>query len=156
MLRNLSCFSDLVRYRYVWASVCAQKNWIIFIHCSWCVATNLLQSSVFMTRTISPKCPQQTFSIGTMSTWWRHQMETFTALLAYVQGIHRLPVNSPHKGQWRGALMFPLNCAWINGWVNNGGAGDLRRHRAHCDATVMNRCGVSFVVRVYIMRWWDS
>ena len=36
-----------------------------------------------------------------------------------------------HKGQWRGALMFSLICAWINGWVNNCEAGDLRRHRAH-------------------------
>ena len=33
-------------------------------------------------------------------TWWRHQMETFSALLAICAG------NSPHKGQWRGALMF--------------------------------------------------
>ena len=24
----------------------------------------------------------------------------------FVQGIHRPPVNSPYKGQWRGALMF--------------------------------------------------
>ena len=45
-------------------------------------------------------------------------------------GIHRSPVNSPHKSQWRGALMFYLICAWINGWVNNGEAGDLRRQRA--------------------------
>ena len=37
----------------------------------------------------------------------------------------------PHKGQWRRALMFSLICAWIHGWVNNRGAGDLRRHRAH-------------------------
>ena len=51
----------------------------------------------------------------------------------FVQGIHRSPVNSPHKGQWRGALMFSLICAWITGWVNNGEAGDLRRHRAHYD-----------------------
>ena len=43
-----------------------------------------------------------------------------------VRGIHRSPVNSPHKGQWRGALMFSLICAWINGWVNNREAGDLR------------------------------
>ena len=27
--------------------------------------------------------------------------------------------------------------AGINDWVNNGGAGDLRRHRAHYDVTVM-------------------
>ena len=34
-------------------------------------------------------------------------------------------------------LMFSLICAWINGWVNNREAGDLRRHRAHYDITVM-------------------
>ena len=51
--------------------------------------------------------------------------------------IHRSPVNSPHKGQWRGALMFSLICVWINGWVNNREAGDLRRYRAHYDITVM-------------------
>ena len=51
--------------------------------------------------------------------------------------IDRSQVNSPHKGQWQGALIFLLICAWINGWVNNGKAGDLRRHRAHYDITVM-------------------
>ena len=47
------------------------------------------------------------------------------------------PVNSPHKGQWRGALMFSLICVWINDWVNNREAGDLRRYRAHHDVIVM-------------------
>ena len=55
-----------------------------------------------------------------------------------VWGIHRSPVNSSHKGQWRGALMFSLICAWINGWVNNREAGDLRRHRAHYGVIVMH------------------
>ena len=55
----------------------------------------------------------------------------------FVRGIPRSPVNSPHKGQWRGALMFSLICVWINGWVNNCEAGDLRRHRAHYDVTVI-------------------
>ena len=32
----------------------------------------------------------------------------------FVQGIHRSPVNSLRKSQWRGALMFSLICAWIN------------------------------------------
>ena len=41
-------------------------------------------------------------------------------------GIHRSHVNSPHKGQWRVALMFSLICIWIKGWVNNREAGDLR------------------------------
>ena len=61
-------------------------------------------------------------------------------------GIHRSPVNSPHKSQWRGALIFSLICAWINGWVNNREAGDLRRHRAHHEVIVMNRTG-----NVYLM-----
>ena len=55
----------------------------------------------------------------------------------FVRGIHRSPVNSPHKGQWRGALMFTLICAWINDWVNNRKADDLRRYRTHYDVTVM-------------------
>ena len=38
---------------------------------------------------------------------------------SFVRWIHRLPVDSPHKGQWRGALMFCLICAWTNGWANN-------------------------------------
>ena len=43
----------------------------------------------------------------------------------------------PHKGQWHGALMFSLICAWMNGWVNTLGADDLRRQHAHYDVTVM-------------------
>ena len=57
----------------------------------------------------------------------------------FVRAIHRFPVNSPHKGQWRGALMFSLICVWISGWVNNREAGDLRRYRAHYDVTVTNQ-----------------
>ena len=46
-------------------------------------------------------------------------------------------VNCLHKGQWRGALMFSITCAWINSWVNNGELGDLRRHRGHYNVIVM-------------------
>ena len=70
-------------------------------------------------------------------SWWRHQMEIFSALLALCAGNSPVPVNSPHKGQWRGALMFSLICAWINDWINSREAGDLRRHRGHYDANVM-------------------
>ena len=61
-----------------------------------------------------------------------------------VRGIHRWPVNSPHKGQWHGRLMFSLICVWINGWVNNREAGDLRCYRAHYDVIVM--CYISRAV----------
>ena len=67
-------------------------------------------------------------------SWWRHQ--NFLRYWAFLRGIHRSPVNSPHKGQWHGALLFSSICAWIYGWVNNREAGDLRRHRAlwhHCN-----------------------
>ena len=71
-------------------------------------------------------------------TWWRHQIETFSALLwPFVWRIDRLPVNSPHKGQWRCALMLTFICAWINGRVNNRKASDLRRHLDHYDVIVM-------------------
>ena len=64
---------------------------------------------------------------------WNH----FPRYWPFVRGIHRSPVNSPHKGQWRGALKVSLICPRKNGWVNNGEAGDLRRYRVHYDVIVM-------------------
>ena len=70
-------------------------------------------------------------------TWdvikWRH----FPCYWPFVRGIHRSPLNSPQKGQRRGDLMFYLICAWINGWVNNREAVDLRHHRAHYEVVAM-------------------
>ena len=57
---------------------------------------------------------------------WKH----FPRYWPFVRG-------TSHKGQWRGALMFTLIWAPINGWVNNCEAGDLRRNRAHYDVIVM-------------------
>ena len=69
----------------------------------------------------------------------------------FVRGIHRSPMKSPHKGQWRGALMFSLIYAWTNGWVNNRDAGDWIRHRAHHDVTVMCTSQHTFyTLRVYV------
>ena len=65
---------------------------------------------------------------------WKH----FPRYWPFVWGIHRSPVNSPHRGQWRGALMFSLICVWINSWINNREAGELRRYRAHSDVIVIN------------------
>ena len=64
---------------------------------------------------------------------WKH----FPRYWPSVRRIHRSPVNSPHKGQRRGAWLFSLICVWINGWVNNREAGDLQRQRTHNDAMVM-------------------
>ena len=51
---------------------------------------------------------------------WKH----FARSWPFERGIHRSPVNSPHKGQWRGALMIFFICASANGWVNNWDTGD--------------------------------
>ena len=64
---------------------------------------------------------------------WKH----FPRNWPFVLGILRSPVNSPHNGQRREALMFSLIWAWINGWVNNREAGDFRRNLAHFDVIVM-------------------
>ena len=82
-------------------------------------------------------------------TWWRHQMETFSALLAFCAG------NSPHKDQWRGLLMFTLICARINGWVNNREAGDLRCHRANYDIIVMIMNDCAWVVFGHLCFYWS-
>ena len=64
---------------------------------------------------------------------WKH----FPRYWPFVRRIHRSPVNSPHKGLWRGVFKFSLICARIYSWVNNGEAGDLRRHHGHYDVILM-------------------
>ena len=94
---------------------------------------------------VLPACPYHDYIISLLlcnasgnghddAIKWKH----FPRYWPFVWGIHRSPVNSPHRGQWRGALMFSLIYDRINGWVSNHGAGDLRFHRAHYDVIVMN------------------
>ena len=64
---------------------------------------------------------------------WKH----FPRYWQFVRGIHRSPVTSPRKGQWRGALLLSLIYVRISGSINNGDAGDLIRHRANYDVIVM-------------------
>ena len=66
--------------------------------------------------------------------------------------IHKSLMNSPHKGQWRGALMFSLICVWTSDWVNNGKAGDLRRHHAHYDVIVMKK-RMSLIINIDAILW---
>ena len=89
---------------------------------------------------------------------WKH----FPGYWPFVRGIHRSPVNSPHKGQWRRAWMFSLICAWINGRVNHREPGDLRRHRAHYDVIIMHdnpsssdiaQCGYNRTVAYHNRTW---
>ena len=72
---------------------------------------------------------------------WAHddiiKWKLFPRYWPFVRGIQRSLGNSPHKGQWCGALMSSLICARIYGWANNGDVGDSRRHLAHYDIIVM-------------------
>ena len=67
---------------------------------------------------------------------WKH----FPRYWPFVRGINR------YKGQWRGVLVFSLICAWINSWVKNCEAGDLRLHLTHYDVIVMDNvaCYISY------------
>ena len=65
----------------------------------------------------------------------RHQMESFSALVALCEG--NWPFTSKFPSQTPVALMFSLICAWANGWANHHDAGDLGRHRARYEVTVM-------------------
>ena len=68
------------------------------------------------------------------AAWRRHQMETFSALLALCEG--NWPVTSEFPAQRSVTRSFDIFFE-INSWINNRGAGNLRRHRAHHDVTVM-------------------
>ena len=63
---------------------------------------------------------------------WKH----FPRYWPFVMGIHQSPMDSPPKGQWRGALTFSLICAWTNGWANNRDAPSSSLWR-HCNASVI-------------------
>ena len=78
---------------------------------------------------------------------WKH----FPRFWPFVMGIHRSPEDSPHKSQWRGALMFSLICAWTNDWANNRDAGDLRRHHAHYDVTVIPIITLGKLLRISVI-----
>ena len=108
------------------------ESWNLF--CMW----HLPKHYGIMRATLLSISRKQKRPTRNMPSWWLHQMETFSALLDFMQGIHRPPLTSPHKGQWRGALIFSLICTWTNNWANNGDTRDLRRHRAHHDVTIMD------------------
>ena len=86
--------------------------------------------------------------------WWRHQMETFSALLAICAGNSPLNGEFPAQSQWRGALTFSLICA-LNKRLSkkNHDAGELRRHRAHYDVIVMTVLTVWVCVVVLWLCW---
>ena len=67
-------------------------------------------------------------------SWWRHQMETSSALLAICAG------NSPVSGEF--PAQRPVTRSFdvffdVRVWINTREAGHLRRYRIHYDVIVM-------------------
>ena len=79
---------------------------------------------------------------------WKH----FPRHWPFVRGIRRSPVDSPHKGQWRGALVFSLMGTWTKDWTNSLDVGDLRRQGAHCDVTLMYTAAAEYTRSLIIVR----
>ena len=64
-------------------------------------------------------------------------METFSALLALCAGYLSVTGEFPTQRPVTRSFDVFFDLRWINVWVNNLDAGDLRHHRAHYDVTVM-------------------
>ena len=79
-------------------------------------------------------CRQPTW---THFAWWRHQMETFSTLLALCEENSLVTGEFPSQRPVMRSFDVFFICASITGWVINREAGDLRRHGAHYDVTVM-------------------
>ena len=84
-------------------------------------------------------------------SWWRHQMETFSALLALYAGNSPVTDEFPAQRPVTRSFDFSLICASINGWVNNREAGELRHNRAHYDVIVL--IPYKFQFHIYQLRW---
>ena len=64
-------------------------------------------------------------------------METLSVLLVICAGNFPVPGEFPTKMPVTQSFDFSLICVWINGWVNNCEAGDLRRYHTHYGVIVM-------------------
>ena len=76
-------------------------------------------------------------------------METFSALLDLCAGNSRVTGEFPTQRPVTLSFEFSLIYAWINGWVHNREAGDLRRHCAHYDVTVMS-CACRVAIQMVV------
>ena len=134
----------------IYLSVCCKMSSCVFVVSVW-EAGNVrimhillnLDSSVFTPCLQTLNTTRPTFYIQMCGFQQRHddiiKWNHVPCCWPFVRGIHRSPVNYPHKVKWHGALMFSLICAWINAWVNNREASNLRRHRVHYDVIVMKK-----------------
>ena len=157
LVKTENCFYSKLsqpRFKLLWLTTFVKHLWSFIVTLMYLLLPNNPKISYKVTRhqpkflTLSAMTPKQHW----FERWIRFcsnirtilhddvlKRKRFPRYWPFVMWMHRSPVDSPHKGQWRGALMFSLIYTWINAWVNNREAGDLRyrHHRTHYDITVM-------------------
>ena len=91
-----------------------------------------------------------------IKTFRRHQSDNHGSVMITSTNGNIFGVTGPLYEEFTGerriprtpALKFSLICTWIYGWVNNCEAGDLRRHGAPYDVTVMLLTPIVTIVSV--------
>ena len=102
--------------------------WSIYPHCGiltyqWYAPIDFVKSNLFC--------------IAAILSWWCHLIETFSALLTICAGNSLVTGEFPAQRPATRSFDVFFDLAWTNGWVSNRDAGDLRRHLAHYDVTVI-------------------
>ena len=117
-----------------WFSITPASHWSLFVLVFWTMMTLPtpvgLRDEIFRREGIR----------GAITARWRHQMETFSVLLAICAG--NSPVTAEFPAQRPVTRIFDVSFDLCpNKRLNNNGeAGDLRRHRTHYDVIVMCMC----------------
>ena len=82
------------------------------------------------------------------NSWWRHQMETFSKLLALCAGNSLVTGEFPTQRPVTRSFDVFFICTWINHWVNSREAGYMKHHHAHYDVIVI----ITFIIAVWQVR----
>ena len=88
-----------------------------------------------------------------VTAWWRHQMETLSALLVICTG--NSPVTGEFPAQRPMTLSFDVffDLPWINRWANNRESGDLIHHRAHYGVAIMELLNNWIIFFIKMCTW---
>ena len=118
MINNFIVYKGVTYIRkltVIQTDVFSLQWWCLDVVCCLSDGNNICDVSPIVTRNLlHPVWKQHTRQENSSNTdqidgsWWRHQMETCSALLTFCVGNSPVTSEFPHEGQWRGALMFPL------------------------------------------------
>ena len=106
----------------------------------WENVTNKKPASIKFIILNGSNLPVVTYLLHILIGWCQLIMATRCCSLLEMQ------VFTDTAGSSYGALMLSLIYAWTSCWTNNRDAGDLRRHRAHYDVTVMSDSSPNFAL----------